>query len=55
MWRGLGKHVAELLPALARQGIEAHLLTPLHAQGDALQRGDALMVHRIPKPTFCLS
>lgn len=49
---GLGKHVAELLPALVRQGVEVHLLTPLHAPGEALERVGNLTVHRVPKPSF---
>lgn len=30
---GLGKHVADLVPALGRQGVEVHLLTPRWAGG----------------------
>ncbi len=39
-----------LLPALVRRGVEVHLLTPLHASGEALERAGNLVVHRVPKP-----
>lgn len=49
---GLGEHVANLVPALARQGIEVHLITPRWAGGASEEAGDGFYVHRIDPPTF---
>src|SRR5579859_4238699 len=58
---GLGKHVMELAPALARQGIEIHLITPRRAGGvlrevlvdaDGPESGASpVTVHRVDVPT----
>src|SRR5262245_43016129 len=48
---GLGKHVTELVPALARAGVEVQLLTPRWAGGmDEEVVSDATTVHRIEPP-----
>jgi glycogen synthase len=48
---GLGKHVAEILPAMASQGIEVHLLTPRWAGGDPIERIDGATIYRLDPPT----
>lgn len=48
---GLGKHVADLVPALGRQGVEVHLLTPRWAGGkleESLEGGGS--VYRLDPP-----
>ncbi|MBC7223551.1 MAG: glycosyltransferase family 4 protein [Anaerolineae bacterium] len=48
---GLGKHVADLVPALGRQGVEVHLLTPRWAGGppeEPLEAGGR--VYRLDPP-----
>lgn len=48
---GLGKHVAELVPALARQHMDIHLVTPAH-QGQAGEEViEGVTVHRVAAPT----
>ncbi len=47
---GLGKHVAGLLPALAGQGVEVHLVTPRWAGGEPEERADGAVVHRVDPP-----
>lgn len=42
---GLGKHVTELVPALARAGVEVHLLTPRLAGGVGEEVFDATAAH----------
>src|SRR5204862_3530265 len=43
---GLGKHVTELLPALARAGVEIQLLTPRWAGGEGEEVvSNATIVH----------
>lgn len=49
---GLGEHVANLVPALARQGVEVHLITPRWAGGPNEEEGSGFVVHRIDPPTF---
>ena len=34
---GLGQHVADLAPALARRGVEVHVVTPMRQGGDCAQ------------------
>jgi glycosyltransferase involved in cell wall biosynthesis len=48
---GLGKHVTELVPALARAGVEMQLLTPRWAGGlDQEVVANATTVHRVEPP-----
>src|SRR5918911_1987285 len=48
---GLGKHVFELVPALARAGVQVQLLTPRWAGGMGEEVvADATMVHRVEPP-----
>ncbi|MBC7231900.1 MAG: glycosyltransferase family 4 protein [Chloroflexi bacterium] len=47
---GLGRHVAELVPALVQAGIEVHLVTPRWAGGEAKEEGDGLTVYRVDPP-----
>ncbi|MBI3286795.1 MAG: glycosyltransferase family 4 protein [Chloroflexi bacterium] len=44
---GLGRHVGELLPHLAAQGVEVHLLTPRWAGGPEQEQVGAAMVYRL--------
>ncbi|MCD6518469.1 MAG: glycosyltransferase family 4 protein [Anaerolineae bacterium] len=47
---GLGKHVAELSPALARQGMTLHIVTPVWGREEHTnERG--LYIHRIAAPS----
>ena len=54
---GLGKHVLELVPALARLGTEVHLITPRRAGGAAREEicpvagGRASTVYRVEVPS----
>ncbi len=47
---GLGKHVMELVPALARQGVEVHVVTPAWAGGASEEHDGALHIHRVTPP-----
>src|SRR5512133_2752211 len=48
---GLGKHVVELIPALADLGVEVHLVTPAWRGGAAReQAGEKFVVHRVGTP-----
>ena len=47
---GLGKHVMELVPALSRQGVEVHLITPRWAGGDEAEAVDGVHVYRVDPP-----
>ena len=47
---GLGKHVKELVPALAAAGIELHLLTPRWLGGDPHEKTDGVTVYRVDTP-----
>lgn len=49
---GLGQHVADLAPALARQGVEVHVVTPMRQGGASEERQGGLFVHRVPVATF---
>jgi glycogen(starch) synthase len=51
---GLGKHVADLLPVLARHGVEVHLLTPRWAGGEEHERVDGARVYRIDPPSVAV-
>ena len=44
---GLGKHVAELLPALAGQGVEIHLITVGRGSVKRMEANDHFVIHRI--------
>ncbi len=44
---GLGRHVAELAPALAQQGIEVHILAPINGPSRTKRVSSNLIVHRI--------
>lgn len=49
---GLGKHVGEIVPALAHSGVEVHLLTPRWAGGDATEAVQSgTTVYRLDPPT----
>ncbi|MGI6367479.1 MAG: glycosyltransferase family 4 protein [Anaerolineae bacterium] len=48
---GLGQHVADLAPALARMGVEVHLVTPLRRGGAERSDDGRLHVHRVPADT----
>ncbi len=48
---GLGKHVAEVVPALVAAGAEVHLVTPAYGGGEAEESlGGASRVYRVPPP-----
>ncbi len=47
---GLGKHVKELAPALAAEGVEVHLLTPRWAGGEPQEQVDGITVYRVDTP-----
>ena len=52
---GLGKHVTELVPALARAGVEVHLITPrwVDAMGEeVIQETDVTAAGRLIPPTL---
>jgi glycogen synthase len=44
---GLGKHVSELIPALARRGIEVHLVTPQQGVDQTRDVLDHVTIHKI--------
>lgn len=56
---GLGKHVMELIPALAREGVEVHLITPRRSGGEPREEicsvagpeGRTSRVYRVDAPT----
>lgn len=52
---GLGRHVAELVPALVKQGVEIDLLSPRWAGGEPLERSEGLTVRRISPPDVPMS
>ena len=58
---GLGKHVMELTPALDRQGVEVHLITPAWAGGELSDSVGGMTVHRVSPPVqtsggvFCIA
>lgn len=45
---GLGKHVAELLPALVGQGVEVHLVTVGRGSAKRREEHERFVIHRIP-------
>ncbi len=48
---GLGKHVAELVPALVDAGAEVHLVTPAYGGGETEESlGGQSRVYRVPPP-----
>ncbi|HDN79134.1 MAG: glycosyltransferase family 1 protein [Chloroflexi bacterium] len=48
---GLGKHVMELAPALVRNGVELHLLTPAWKGGEPYEEIEGVKVYRVqPSP-----
>jgi len=47
---GLGRHVADLLPAMARRGIEVHLVTQMRRGGELTEAIGPCVVHRVPVP-----
>lgn len=47
---GLGKHVAEIAPPLAKQGIELHLITPRWAGGERVEQVDGVTLYRVEPP-----
>jgi glycosyltransferase involved in cell wall biosynthesis len=48
---GLGRHVAELAPMLARQGIDVHLVIPVFTpQNLPIESADGITVHRVFVP-----
>ena len=49
---GLGQHVADLAPALARRDIEMHVVTPMRQGGASHEQEGNLFVHRVPAATF---
>ncbi len=52
---GLGRHVAELVPALVKQGVEIDLVSPRWAGGEPLERGEGLTVRRVSPPDVPVS
>jgi glycosyltransferase involved in cell wall biosynthesis len=49
---GLGKHVTELLPALAhREDVRIHLVTPRWAGGELLDSYGSVVIHRVEPPS----
>jgi len=48
---GLGKHVGDLAPALARRGIHVHVVTPWGNASESTEQAPGLWVHRIAAPT----
>jgi glycosyltransferase involved in cell wall biosynthesis len=44
---GLGRHVADIVPALTEEGVTVHLVTPRRAGGKPLERAGSLTVHRV--------
>lgn len=50
---GLGKHIMDLAPALAEQGIEAHIVTPLLRGGSTHEVTPAgVQIHRVEPPAM---
>ena len=45
---GLGQHVADLIPRLADEGIEVHLVTPLLKGGLQTEVLAGAFIHRVP-------
>jgi glycogen(starch) synthase len=49
---GLGNHVAALVPTLARQGVEVHLITPRSDGGPSEERANGAVIHRVDPPVI---
>ena len=50
---GMGRHVADLSPALAQLGVEVHVITPINKLNQAkIQIEDGVHVHRVYAPPF---
>jgi glycosyltransferase involved in cell wall biosynthesis len=49
---GLGQHVADLAPALARRDLEMHVVTPMRQGGTSEEQQGKLFIHRAPVATF---
>lgn len=49
---GMGRHVCELAPRLAQQGIEVHVVTPLLRGGKRREIRDGVYIYRIPAPSM---
>jgi len=47
---GMGRHVAEIVPALVQAGVEVHLVTPRWAGGDSQEESAGLTVYRVDPP-----
>ncbi|NWJ46681.1 MAG: glycosyltransferase family 4 protein [Chloroflexi bacterium] len=48
---GLGRHVTELAPALAKLGVEVHVLTPMLKGGDSFEHTTKnIYIHRVEPP-----
>jgi glycogen synthase len=47
---GLGKHVADLLPALAASNVDVHLVTPVPINESGTEMSGGFTVHRVPAP-----
>lgn len=47
---GLGKHIKELVPALAAEGVDVHLLTPRWSGGEQVEKVDGATVYRVDTP-----
>ncbi len=47
---GLGKHVAELLPALGHQDVRVHLITPTWDEPSTREEKGRLYIHRVQVP-----
>jgi len=53
---GLGKHVMDIVPALADEGIEVHVITPCLRGGEAYSReGANIHVYRVEPPIAALN
>ncbi|MBC7265243.1 MAG: glycosyltransferase family 4 protein, partial [Chloroflexi bacterium] len=53
---GLGRHVTELVPALARQGVEVEVVTPRWAGGEAREASPSgAVIHRVDPPDVGLA
>ncbi len=48
---GLGRHVAEIVPALVQAGIEVHLVTPRWAGDETQEESAGLTVYRVEPPS----
>ncbi len=47
---GLGRHVAELVPALVQRGIEVHVITPGVDGAPAREEDQGATIHRVSRP-----